>query len=519
MSVRFPLIVLFTTGFSAFLGLGLMAETEAADSNKSQLPNVVLILADDMSYDSVGALNDKCGIKTPCLDRLFGEGMRFTDAHSGSAVCSPTRYGVLTGRYSWRTKMKRGIVGKYHPPLITADRLTVAGMLKLKGYNTACIGKWHLGWNWFDSQGKQTTKEADVDFAKKTTGGPTFIGFDHYYGDDVPNWPPYVWIEDDKTVGIPDQIGMPKVAFGGGNSRGKMMANWSQEAVLPEITRRSVEYIEKQKSDKPFFLFFPLTSPHTPIVPSKEFRGKSRINAYADFVMQTDWCVGQITDALKRTGQAENTMLVFTADNGTSPKCDFKELERHGANLRNHFRGFKADIFDGGHRVPFVVRWPGRIKAGTSCDQTICLTDLMATVADAVDYKMPPGVGEDSASLLPLLEGNKLDGSLHPGVVNHSVSGRFAIRQGKWKLIFAHGSAGWSSPNEGQAIKMGLPPIQLYDMDADPKEQKNLQAEMPEKVTQMTALLRKLVEDGRSTPGPRQKNDTGNSWPQLPWVK
>jgi arylsulfatase A-like enzyme len=415
--------------------------------------------------------------------------------------------------------MKQGIVGKYQPPLIPADRLTVAGMLKAQGYNTACIGKWHLGWNWHDSQGRPTSKESEIDFSKRLTGGPTSLGFDHYFGDDVPNWPPYVWIENDTTVGIPDQVGTPEVLFGGGNSRGKMMACWSQEEVLPEITRRSVACIERlAKCDEPFFLFFPLTSPHTPIVPTKEFRGKSGINLYADFVMQTDWCVGQIADALERTGQADNTLLFFTADNGTSPECNFAELERHGTNLRNHFRGHKADIFDGGHRVPFGVRWPGRIEAGTSCDETICLTDFMATVADVVGFKLPPNAAEDSASLLPLLTGEEVDGPLHAGVVHHSSMGRFAIRQGKWKLIFAHGSAGWSAPRESQAIQQGLPPIQLYDLAADPKEQKNLQAELPRKVAELTILLRKLVEDGRSTPGPKQRNDTGNSWPQLPWV-
>jgi len=515
MTARFRCMLFFLVGCSVFLCRGPLA---GAEETGPGLPNVVFILADDMSYDSVGALNDKCGIKTPCLDRLFAQGMRFTDAHSGSAVCSPTRYGVLTGRYSWRTRMKAGIVGKYQPPLITADRLTVAKMLKEKGYHTACIGKWHLGWNWFDSNGQPTTKEAEVDFSKKTTGGPTYVGFDHYFGDDVPNWPPYVWIEDDKTVGIPDRIGQPTVPFGSGNSRGKMLKGWSQEAVLPEITRRSVEYIQKQAgSDRPFFLYFPLTSPHTPIFPTKQFRGKSGINMYADFVMQTDWCIGQITDALERTGQADDTVVFFTADNGTSPQCDFAELESHGANLRNHFRGWKADIFDGGHRVPFIVRWPGRIEAGTSCDETICLTDFMATVAEIVGYRLPANAAEDSASLLPLLQGRQPDGPLHPGVVNHSASGRFAIRQGEWKLIFAHGSAGWSPPQEAQAIKMGLPPRQLYDLDADPKEQKNLQAEMPEKVAELTALLRQLVENGRSTPGPKQKNDSGNRWRQLPW--
>lgn len=480
----------------------------------SRLPNIVFILADDMGIDSVSALNARCGIETPHIDRLIRQGMHFTDAHSGSAVCSPTRYGVLTGRYSWRSTMKRGIVGRYKPPLIGGDRLTVGGMLQDSGYHTACIGKWHLGWNWFDKNGKPTTNAKTVDYSKATSGGPVDRGFHYYFGDDVPNWPPYVYFENHKTLGIPS-VPKPKETFG---SPGLMMPDWSLEAVLPEITRRSVKYInERAKKNQPFFLYFPLTSPHTPIAPAEEFKGKSGISAYADFVMETDWCVGEIMRALSENGIEKDTLLFFTADNGTSPQCNFGELESKGVQLRYNYRGYKADIYEGGHRVPFTVRWPGVIPADSYSDQTICLTDFMATVADVIGYELPPNAAEDSLSLMPILKGDDSEKALHEAVINHSISGHFAVRKGKWKLAFSQGSGGWSEPKESAAKKQSLPKLQLFDLKADPKEQNNLHETHPEIVKDLSAILKRLVQEGRSTPGPAQSNEGGPWWSRLPW--
>lgn len=490
----------------------------ATQATADDLPNIVLILADDMGIDSVAALNDKCGIATPYLDQLVAQGMAFTDAHSGSAVCSPTRYGVLTGRYSWRTRLKRGIVGQWQPPLIADDRLTLPEMLREKGYATACIGKWHLGWKWPKQGGGFTTRPAEIDYSAPIEGGPTAHGFDYYLGDDVPNWPPYVWIENDRALAQPTAT--MKAGTMVGVSAGPATPGWQFDAVLPRLTERCVEYIEAEAAkDGPFFLFFPMTSPHTPIAPSAEFRGKSGISDYADFLMETDWCVGQLLDALKRTGQEDRTLVVFTTDNGTSPKCEFETLEQHRVFLREHWRGWKADAYEGGHRVPFIVRWPGVVQPGSRCDEVISLVDIMATLADVVAYDLPPNAGEDSCSLLPYLRGRRPPNSLHEAVICHSVSGNFAVRSGRWKLLFCRGSGGWSPPREAEAAKQGLPPIQLFDIDRDPKETTNVYTKHPEVVEELTAILRRFVERGRSTPGPSQTNTGGTSWKGLPWYE
>ncbi|MFC1763905.1 arylsulfatase [Planctomycetota bacterium] len=486
--------------------------------NKSQ-PNIVLILADDMGIDSVAALNDKCGIPSPHLDTLLSEGMSFRDAHSGSSVCTPTRYGVLTGRYSWRSRLKRGIVGQWERPLIEEDRLTLPGMLKDAGYHTACIGKWHLGWNWPKKGGGFTSKLNEIDFSRPIDGGPTGRGFDYYFGDDVPNWQPFVWIENKKTLGIPNKT----VSFAPHYHSGKGIGleGWTLEEVLPKITEKSVEYINRQAAKKePFFLFFPMTSPHTPIAPSKTFQDKSGISRYADFLKETDWCVGQIMTALKANGVADNTLVIFTADNGTSPKCNFSELKRNNADLQNHWRGMKADAFEGGHRVPFIVRWPGYIKPGTVSDQTISLVDIMATCAEAAGVHLPETAAEDSISLLPVLKGEKVEGSLHEAVICHSISGVFVVRNGKWKIQYSAGSGGWSQPKDGEALNQGLPQWQLYDLSTDPKETKNLIKNHPEVVKELTAILRKYIEKGRSTPGTPQENHGGATWWNgLPWSR
>ncbi len=498
-------------------GVAAVTGRLARSDDGGSKPNIVLILADDMGIDSVASLNEKCGIPTPHLNNLLSQGMHFTDAHSGSAVCSPTRYGVLTGRYSWRSRLKRGIVSQWERPLIEADRLTLPRMLKNKGYGTACIGKWHLGWNWPKKGGGFTTKANEVDFSRNMEGGPTARGFDYYFGDDVPNWQPFVWIENDKTQGIPNK----RVSFAAHYycGRGIGMEGWKLEDVLPKITEKCVQYIgENAAKGKPFFLYFPMTSPHTPIAPSKAFLGKSGISRYADFLMQTDWCVGRVLKALDANGVADNTLVFFAADNGTSPKCDFAGLRKKNTDLQNHWRGMKADAYEGGHRVPFIVRWPGRIKAGGKSDQTISLVDIMATCADAVGVKLPETAAEDSVSLLPVLKGEAVKEPLHEAVICHSISGVFVVRKGKWKLQFSAGSGGWSEPKDAAAVKKGLPKWQLYDLSRDRKETSNLIKDHPEVVKDLTSVLRRYVEKGRSTPGAPRKNHGGAIWwKQLPW--
>lgn len=482
--------------------------------------NIILILADDMGVDSVAALNDKLGIKTPYLDKLTKQGISFSDAHSGSAVCTPTRYGVLTGRYSWRSRLKKGIVRQWERPLIEEGRPTLPGILQKKGYHTACIGKWHLGWNWPKKGGGFTTKLNEIDFSKKIEGGPTAKGFNYYFGDDVPNWQPFVWIENGQTQGIPDtQLEFAKHYYSG---KGIGIKGWSLEAVLPEITKRSVDYIDQQaKTDKPFFLFFPMTSPHTPISPSEQFKGKSGISDYADFMMETDWCVGQLMDAVERNSIAENTLIIFTTDNGTSPKADFEKLRKAGAELQNHWRGNKADALEGGHRVPFIASWPGVIKPGSTSEQTISLVDIMATCAEVVGSELPESSAEDSVSLLSVMKDPTITEPLHEAVICHSVSGQFVVRKGDWKIIYSAGSGGWSKPSDAEAKKLKLPEWQLYNLKLDPKETQNLIEGNEGKVKELTAILRRYVENGRSTPGQsKQLNHNGEIWwKQLPWEK
>lgn len=464
---------------------------------QAEKPNIIFILADDMGIDSVSANNKAMGpLKTPHIDRLISQGMNFTDAHSGSAVCTPTRYGLLTGRYCWRTRLKSHVLWDWGAPLIEPERLTVAELLKQQGYITGMVGKWHLGLTWFDKEGKpanahlkitdahfrkESTKRIaavgrSIDFSKAARGGPVDHGFDYYFGVDVPNFPPYIWIENDKTVGIPSAE-KPKKMFG---TPGPMLPGWKLEDILPGLSEKAGEWItEQSKQDKPFFLYLSLTSPHTPIAPSKAFKGKSGISTYGDFVMETDWVVGQLMKALEDSGKADNTLVIFSADNGTAAPANFEELESKGVDLRHNFKGRKCQIHEGGHRVPFVARWPAKIKAGSICDETICLNDFMATVADILNISLPDNAGEDSYSILNLLTGEAVELPEHPSIVNHSLGGQFAIRKGQWKLV-------------------PKPRLQLFNLEADPKESRNVAASHPEIVKLMAETLKQYKESGRS---------------------
>lgn len=471
-------------------------------SGAADRPNIVYILCDDLGYGDVKCLNPEGKIATPNMDRLAKTGMIFTDAHSSSAVCTPTRYGILTGRYNWRTTLQSSVLGGYSPRLIEKDRLTVPAFLKKHGYQTACIGKWHLGMDMPLKEGgfaKDYADQWNVDYAKPIINGPTTVGFDSYFGISASlDMPPYVFIENDKFQGIPtvDKTWIRK---------GPATREFEAIDVLPTLTRKAMEYIAQQKKDKPFFLYLPLNAPHTPIVPTKEWEGKSGLNAYGDFVMQTDDTVGKVLDALDKAGIAENTLVIMTSDNGCSPQANFPELLKKGHNPSFVFRGTKADIFDGGHHVPFLVRWPEKIKPGSKSDQINCLTDLFATVAEIVGEKLPDTAAEDSVSILPSLLG-KDDKPLREAIVHHSIQGAFAIRQGKWKLNLCPGSGGWSAPRPGKDDQSKLPPVQLYDMVADIGEKTNMADKETEVVDKLTKLLEKYVGDGRSTPGAPQKN-------------
>lgn len=505
---RFTVVVLISSAFLA------SAQSPAAEPRK---PNIVYILADDLGYGDPGCYNPASKIPTPNIDRLAREGVRFTDAHSPSAVCTPTRYGLLTGRYAWRTKLQRNVIGPFSPPLIDAKRLTVPAMLRDNGYATACIGKWHLGWGW-----PKPGDDGKRDFTKPISDGPTTRGFDSYFGTDVPNYPPYCFLENDRTVGIPSE--MAPVGKDQFNIAGPMLPGWKLVDVLPALEKRAVEFIGKAANgNKPFFLYLPLTSPHYPVVPSAEFKGNSQVGEYGDFVMQTDAVVGKVLDAVKAAGVAENTLVVFTSDNGPEITGEVKNgaydrLKEYGHASMGTLRGTKRDAWEGGHRVPFLARWPGNIKAGTTCDETVCHVDLMATVAAILDVKLPADAGVDSVNILPALLGEKRERPLRDGTVLHSAQGKFAIRRGNWVLILARsgddngkkGEPAWLQKDRGYSAHTEAG--ELYDLVKDPTQKSNLYSKEPAKVKELAELLAGYVTSGRSTPGPDQKNDTEISW-------
>jgi arylsulfatase A-like enzyme len=446
------------------------------------------------------------------LDRLVQEGRSFTDAHSSSAVCSPTRYGLLTGRYNWRTRLQEWVIASYEPPLIAKDRPTLPGLLKEQGYHTACIGKWHLGWNWPGPQQSQMMEKRngqaflEWDFTKPIQGGPTARGFDHYFGVDLPNLPPFTFIENDRVLLPPTERFQPDrnegVVLPNSFAGAPAAPDWRMQNILPEITRRAVKFVEDRAKEKqPFFLYFALTSPHEPIVPSKEFQGKSGIAPIADFVMETDWSVGEVMKAVDNAGIASDTILLFTADNGHSHYTGWEKLIAAGHQPSGPYRGHKGDIWEGGHRVPLVIRWPGKVQAGSESDQMVCLTDLFATGAEVVRDKLPASGAEDSLSFLPALLGQPNENARRT-LVNHSNFGEFAYRDGPWKLVFR-----LSGPNLEQS--RGKPTIaELYNLDSDIGEQTNLAKKHPDIVKRMTKDLRTLVDRGTSRPGQKAANDT-----------
>jgi arylsulfatase A-like enzyme len=483
-------------------------------------PNILIIYADDLGYGDPQCYNpDRGKIPTPHIDRLAAEGMRFTDAHSSSAVCSPSRYTLLTGRYHWRTRLKKGIVGLWEPPLIDADRLTIADLAKAQGYRTAAIGKWHLGWNWpaepadvallkdVDKRNPHRGPEAMTDahraawqriFSQPVGGGPTTCGFDSYFGTDVPNWPPFCFIENDRTVGIPTTL-LPLDDFKNNRAsrQGPALEGWQLENVLPTLRDRAVAFIEEAAGkEQPFLLYLPLTSPHTPLAVNEAWRGASGLdNACADLIMETDAVVGDVLAAVKRAGVADDTLVVFTSDNGFAPYVGASELEARGHFPSGPLRGYKFDAWEGGHRVAFIVRYPGITKPGSVCDALVHQADLMATLADVLGDELPADAGEDSVSLLPLLRGRTEPVRQH--AVSCSAGGLAAVRDGQWKLILGKGSGGWAKGRDDG------PGVQLYDLAADVGERQNLAEAFPERVVAMKAVYDAMVAKGRSQPEDR----------------
>lgn len=499
---------------------------------RAAAPNIVVVLADDLGYGDLRCLNPEAKIATPHLDRLAADGMVFTDAHSGSSVCTPTRYGLLTGRYAWRTRLQSGVLGGLSPPLIPKTRTTLASLLKRQGYHTACIGKWHLGLGWKVKPDATVTDLAierpdqvwNVDYAMPFNNGPITLGFDRYFGISASlDMVPYTFLENDHVRVLPTEDRDFPMMHGRATGRcrkGPTAPGFDVVDVLPRLAEQAVRYVRDRaagaKRDQPFFLYLPLASPHTPIVPTATWLGTSGLNPYGDFVMQTDAAIGSLLEAIDDEGLRENTLVIVTSDNGCSPQADFPTLLEKGHDPSGPLRGHKADIFEGGHRVPFLVRWPAVVRAGGCTDQLACLTDLLATAADILGQSLAENEGEDSFSLLPTLA-NPGTPSARTSCVHHSINGSFAIREATWKLCLCPDSGGWSEPKPAAKKKprdeaAGLLPRQLYDLATDLGETRNLAGEEPETVGRLESALQGIVERGRSTPGAAQKNDVVVKW-------
>lgn len=491
-------------------------------SNAADVPRpkaIVLILADDLGYGDMHCnAPETCRIKTPNMDRLAAGGLRFTDGHSSSGCCSPSRYTLLTGRYHWRTSLQSGIVGVWGKPLISEGRLTIAELARQQGYRTACFGKWHLGHDWpIDSElkplftgfggqaggGGQVTEQISAAhrqawqavFSQQIPGGPITRGFDEYFGTDVPNWPPYCFIEGDRTVGIPDRL-LPPENFvkNQASLQGPALENWSLQAVLPALAERAERFIQQQSAaQQPFFMYLPLTAPHTPLAVNEQWRGRSGLNSdYADLVMETDAVVGRVLDSLEQAGLTEETLVIFTSDNGCASYIGVPPLEAQGHFPSGPYRDYKASVWEGGHRVPFVIRWPQAITSGTVCSQLVHQADVMATLADIFQVSLPSAAGEDSFSLLPLLQGGSTP--VRTQAVNTACNGLPSYREGPWKLILQADAAAGTE-------------VQLYNLDQDPREASNLAGSESGRAAAMRQAFEQLIVAGRSTPGPIQKND------------
>lgn len=488
------------------------AHPKETEDTEAARPNIVYILADDLGYGDVAAYNPESKIETPNIDRLISQGMRFTDAHSPSSVCTPTRYGILTGRYCWRSRMSRGVLRGYGRALLEEDRMTVADLLQQNGYTTGIVGKWHLGLDWVirenyrDSINPQTASISDggvvqemnpdwLDFTQPPTDGPLSHGFDYSFI--LPaslDMPPYCYLANDILLTIPDGHtpgnDLDMGYYGAFWRAGRMAPDFKFEEVLPTFTDKAEIFIRQQSQTlDPFFLYFPLAAPHTPWVAKGEFRNSSQAGDYGDFVQMVDATVGRIMTALEESGQTENTILIFTSDNGPFWREDkIAEFDHRAAG---NLRGMKSDIFEGGHRVPFVVRWPGHIAAGTQSDHTTTLTNLMATCSDLLQISLDDNTGEDSYSIWPALKGEIPENEAPQAIIHHSGGGHFAIRKGDWKLMEQLGSGGFTAPHSLDP-ELGGPVGQLYNLAEDPLETTNLYQDRPEVVEELLEALRTI---------------------------
>lgn len=497
-------------------------------------PNIIVILTDDLGYGDISSMDPRSKIRTEHVDRVAAEGMVFTDCHASSALCTPSRYALLTGRYNWRSRLKFAVLPGQSFHLIEEGRETIPSLLKKQGYRTAAVGKWHLGMDWvtkngyhlpadyFDPTLSSGERMADIDFTAPVKNSPNAVGFDYFYGMPASlDQPPFIHMENDRAVTLPVEMKGVRNLHRHDPSQqfdieyGPAEKDFDPRKLVVEMDEKVLSLVNEYADDsRPFFLYYPTFAVHGPLVPSEEYAGKSGLNAYADFVLQVDGFVGRLDALLEKKGIKDNTILIFTSDNGCSAVADFPALISKGHNPSSIYRGIKGDIWEGGHRIPFIVRWPGHIRPGTRCDALSSLVDLFATFAEITGARYGDDAGEDSVSLLPLLLGTASE--VRRDLIHHSAAGNYAIRRGDWKLEFCPGSGNmWNKDSEDSSLL----PYQLYNMAADSTERWNLYGNHSEMENELLRLCARYVREGRSTPGAPQENSPNPFWPGLDFMK
>ncbi|MGC6426040.1 MAG: sulfatase family protein [Akkermansiaceae bacterium] len=496
--------------FIVSVSLSLLAGAE-------KLPNIVFILADDLGYGDVGCYNSSSKIPTPNLDRMAREGMRFTDAHSPATVCTPTRYSLLTGRMCFRTGRSRVFSGVGGPCLIEDDRLTLPAMLKTKGYQTAIFGKWHVGMSFFDKEGARIEKRGleavkMIDYSRPIEGSPIHYGFDQFFGTaccPTTDWL-YAYIEGDRIPVPPvkqiDKSTLPKHPYANDCRGGMIAPDFDLEEVDLVFLKKSLEFLKAQKKGQPFFLFHSMQAVHLPSFPAKQFQGKTKFGPHGDFIFQMDWIVGELMKTLKDLGLAENTIVMFGSDNGPEVPTINAMRRDHQHDGAKPWRGVKRDQWEGGHRTPFIVKWPGVVKPGSVSDEIVSLTDVFSTCASITGATFPRSAGEDSFDLIQVLKGTQGPEALRPYLLQQTFALKLSIRQGDWKYIDHKGSGGsnYEKPGAWGMKKYALPdndpeaPGQLFNLNDDPGETTNLFSKHPEVVKKLKALLEESKASGRT---------------------
>ena len=487
-----------------------------------QNPNIILILADDLGYGDVASYNPESRVPTPNLDRLSREGLSFTDAHAPATVCTPSRYSVLTGRMAFRTGFKGVFTGAGGPCLIEEGRLTLPGMLRDNGYTTACYGKWHVGLSFPDKDGNPINENGlepvqRIDYSRPIPDSPIHRGFEHFYGTACCSGTDflYAFVDGDRIPVPPtaelDKTPLPKHPYANDNRPGMIAPDFDIQELDQLFLKKSIAFVEnhvRNTPDNPFFLYHPTNAVHLPSFASRVCRGKTNAGPHGDFIFEFDHVVGEMLHALERLGIADNTLVMVSSDNGPEVCSVVNMRKNYRHDGARPWRGLTRDNWEGGHRIPFIARWPGHIAAGTKTDQTVCLCDIMAACAALVRAELPYNAAEDSYDILPIMLGRQPeDRSVRKHTLHQTISLELSIRKGPWKYLDHQGSGGNDYVSSKKLHPYALPekapdaPGQLYNLDEDPGETTNLYFEHPEIVEELRTQLHAYRDNGRSRIG------------------